>query len=477
MKKISLILVLTISITSFFCSRSAEPIKIADIGEKEYQPEEWGKVYPFHYELFMQTGEPTETGLSFYKRGWDDDGKIYDKLSQFPFLALLYNGFGFGIEYNEPRGHFFMLSDVLEIDASRRKPGGVCLTCKSSYAQELFEKHGVDFFSKPFADVLEFIPQKHRTLGVSCISCHDPGNMSLRILNSFTLIKALEFTGTDIKKLTHQDMRSLVCAQCHVTYVVRKDSQMNSVDLFFPWQKSRYGKISIEDIISVIRSEPAYLEWTQALTGFRLGFIRHPEFELFSNNSVHWSAGLSCADCHMPFTRAGSYKISDHRVMSPLKNRMKACLQCHGQSEEWLRARVKFIQDRAISLYIRAGYATATCAKLFELTRRELNSGIKLDQQLFVLARENYEQAFYRLVFFGAENSVGFHNPPEAMRILGDAALFASRCEGLLRQLLASSGIQVPEKVDLELQKYLQDRGQRRLQFKREMEFADPFGE
>ena len=48
-------------------------------------------------------------------------------------MALLFNGWGFGVEYNEPRGHYYMLIDQLEIDPSRLKAGGVCLTCKSPY--------------------------------------------------------------------------------------------------------------------------------------------------------------------------------------------------------------------------------------------------------------------------------------------------------------------------------------------------------
>jgi formate-dependent nitrite reductase cytochrome c552 subunit len=33
-----------------------------------------------------------------------------DKLDKYPFLALPYNGWGFGIEYREPRGHHYRSS-------------------------------------------------------------------------------------------------------------------------------------------------------------------------------------------------------------------------------------------------------------------------------------------------------------------------------------------------------------------------------
>ncbi len=475
MKTIALIPLLVLAAAG--CSRQAEPVKIAEIKDGEYEPKEWGKVYPLEYEGWAATAEPTPAGRSVYKRGWDTDGKVYDKLSEYPYMALLFKGWGFGIEYNEPRGHMHMLADVLAVDPARRKAGGACLTCKTPYAQELQEKYGTDYFSKPFAEVHALIPKNHQTLGAACIHCHDPKTMGLRILNRFTLGKALLAMGVETNRLTHQEMRSLVCAQCHVTYMVKKDADMHSVNVVFPWMNSKFGRIAIEDIIKTIRSDPAYLEWTQEVTGFKLGFLRHPEFEIFSNGSTHWSAGLACADCHMPYVRSGSYKISDHRVMSPMKSGLKACLQCHTEGVDWLRARVLAIQERATSMQLRAGYATATAAKLFERVHQAQKEGKTIDATLYARAKDYYEEAFYRTTFIGAENSNGFHNPTEVMRVLGDAVAFAGKSEALLRQALAQAGVSVPEKIDLELDKYLQNRGEKKLPFDPAVEFKDPFGQ
>jgi len=81
-----------------------EPVLVGTISANEFTPEKWGKVYPFHYESWLQTEQPKPTGKSQYRKGWDTDKVIYDRLSEYPFSALLYNGWGFGIEYNEPRG-------------------------------------------------------------------------------------------------------------------------------------------------------------------------------------------------------------------------------------------------------------------------------------------------------------------------------------------------------------------------------------
>lgn len=451
---------------------AVRPVKIAD---GEIDPAEWGKAYPVHYDLWKKTEEPTQPGKSKYKKGFDADNITYDKLSEFPYMALLFNGWGFGVEYNEPRGHAYMLKDQLEIDPSRVKAGGVCLTCKTPYAPTLEKEKGIDYYSKPWAEVHAMIPEKHRELGVACIDCHDNKDMSLKLSREFTLGKALEAIKVDRSKITHQEMRSLVCAQCHVTYSIPKQDG-KSVSIYFPWQGSSWGDISVENIIKQIRTDKSVEEWTQTVTGYKMPFMRHPEFELYSRNSVHWMAGAACADCHMPYTKVGANKVSDHRVTSPLKNDLKACQQCHTESPEWLRNQVTAIQDRTVSMMIRSGYATATVAKLIEKVHVLQAAGKQIDQKLYEQAKDFYMEAFFRSLYIGAENSVGFHNPTEAMRILGDSTAFAMKAEALLRQALTKAGEEVPLNVNLELDKYLSERGKKKLMLQKDVEFKDPFG-
>jgi nitrite reductase (cytochrome c-552) len=88
-------------------AEKVQPVKIAD---NDYEPANWGKAYPVNYELWKKTEEPTPAGKSKYKRGFDADRITYDKLSEFPYMALLFNGWGFGVEYNEPQGHAYMVT-------------------------------------------------------------------------------------------------------------------------------------------------------------------------------------------------------------------------------------------------------------------------------------------------------------------------------------------------------------------------------
>jgi nitrite reductase (cytochrome c-552) len=452
-----------------------EPVKTVVIADGDYDPAHWGKAYPLEYDSWLKTKEPKPTGASKYKKGYDKDLVIYDKISQFPYMALLFNGWGFGVEYNEPRGHYYMLIDQLEVDPSRLKAGGVCLTCKSPYAPKLAKDMGLDYYRLPYLEVHSKIPVAFQKLGVSCVDCHDNKDLTPKITHP-TLNRALKDLGKNPDQLARQEMRSLVCAQCHVSYVIKKDADMKSIDVFFPWQGSREGDISMENIIKVIKSDPSFLEWKQTVTGFKLGYIRHPEYEFYSRNSTHWQAGVACADCHMPYQRVGVNKISNHNVMNPLKDNMRACQQCHAEPPQWLKDRVIATQDRTVSLMNRAGYGAAVTAKLFEMAHKAQAEGKAIDQALYQRAKELYEQAFYRVVFMGAENSVGFHNPTEGTRILGDAVALAAKAEALLREALAKAGVPAPADVNLELAKYLNNRGVKSLKFKPDMEFKDPFG-
>jgi len=56
---------------------------------------------------------------------------------------------GVCVEYNEPRGHWYMVTDQLEIDPSRIKAGGACLTCKTPYAPILEKQMGLSYFADP----------------------------------------------------------------------------------------------------------------------------------------------------------------------------------------------------------------------------------------------------------------------------------------------------------------------------------------
>jgi nitrite reductase (cytochrome c-552) len=225
-----------------------QAVLVGTIAENEFDPEKWGTVYPLHYESWLKTKEAKPAQKSRYRKGWDTDEVVYDRLSEYPFAALLYNGWGFGIEYNEPRGHYFAVIDQIEIDPSRTSPGGVCLACKSPFHKSFTEKFGMTYLNAKFKQALEMYPEKHRELGPACIDCHKSSDMGL-LTNKLHIEKGLMMIGKN--NPTRQEMRSLSCAQCHMTYYVPRDKKGKvAADVLPPWTGSTWGNISIENIIT-----------------------------------------------------------------------------------------------------------------------------------------------------------------------------------------------------------------------------------
>jgi nitrite reductase (cytochrome c-552) len=364
-----------------------------------------------------------------------------------------------------------MLRDQQEIDPSRVRAGGACLTCKSPYSDDLYAEYGEEVMAMPYDEAVGLIPEQDRELGVGCIDCHDNETLELRSPR-WTMERALDDIG--LTSPNEQQRRIIVCGQCHCTYSVMKREGV-SIDVNYPWQGGSWGDISVETVIENLESDPARTEWTQSVTGFGLGFIRHPDVEFFTDGSVHFKAGLACPDCHMPYTVVDGFKTADHDVMSPLKQDMRACIKCHPETPEDLKSQVIVLQNRNVSMLIDTGYAVAANAKLFEIARTRLDTASPDVAEALDGAAGHYRQAFYRVVYMGAENSMGFHNPSEGGRILRDAMAHSLRCDGALRQLLAAEGIEVPDEVDLELGTYLIGRGEKQLGFVREQLFEDPF--
>ena len=433
-------------------------------------PAKWESLYPVQYAQWFATSQARPAGKSGYKRGFDD-GYTYDKLSEFPFMPVLFKGWGFGIEYNEPRGHWWMLRDQQEIDQSRVKAGGACLTCKSPSADALHTQYGEKMMSMPYQEAVNLLPEGERQLGVSCIDCHDTETLALRSPR-WTVKNALKAIG--LPEPNAQQQRIIACGQCHATYsVMKRDGQ--SVDVNLPWEGGAWGDISIEDIVANLKTDPARQEWVQDVTGFKVGFIRHPDVEFFTDSSVHFNAGVACPDCHMPYTVVDGVKTSDHDVMSPLKRDLRACIKCHPEDAAELKAQVLKIQDRNASMLIDTGYTVAANAKLFQLVNSRIATTSPEIKPEYERAKSHYLEAFYRLVYMGAENSMGFHNPSEGGRILRDAMAYSQRSDAILRQLCARNGVTVPEEIDLQLGTYLTGRGTNKLGFVKDQLVPDPF--
>jgi nitrite reductase (cytochrome c-552) len=268
---------------------------------------------------------------------------------------------------------------------------------------------------------------------VACIDCHDPDTMQLRVTRPGFLngIKALAKSNDPVphlisierwrkgdrkkdydvhKDATRQEMRSLVCGQCHVEYYFKGKEKM----LTYPWHKG----LKVQQIESYY-DEVGWKDWKHPDTGANVLKAQHPEFELWSQG-IHARSGVACADCHMPYMRQGAIKISDHHIRSPLLNIARACETCHRYPEEEIKARAEAIQDRTHDLLIRGEEATVALMNAISNARK---AGAT-DEQLKA-ARALHRKAQWRLDFIAAENSMGFHASQESARILAEAIDYA----------------------------------------------------
>jgi nitrite reductase (cytochrome c-552) len=222
---------------------------------------------------------------------------------------------------------------------------------------------------------------------------------------------------------TRQEMRSFVCGQCHVEYYCGPKAT-----LFYPWNNGLKVE-QIESYYDTYKFDDGhrFYDWQHAETGAEALKAQHPEFEMWSQG-IHARSGVSCADCHMPYTREGALKVSDHWVRSPLLNISRACQVCHPYSEEEIQSRVAAIQNRTSTLMQRTSKALTD---MLDAVAAAKNNGASQAQLSPLL--ELQRKAQWRLDFVAAENSMGFHAPAEAARILAESIDFARQGEGQAR--------------------------------------------
>ena len=161
---------------------------------------------------------------------------------------------------------------------------------------------------------------------IGCADCHNPETMDLTITRP-ALIEALALRGEDVSKATHQQMRSLVCAQCHVEYYFdkkRPDAEGANY-LTFPWTNG-YGP---EDMLKYF-DDLGFSDWTHTLSKAPMIKAQHPDYEVYMTG-IHAERGVSCADCHMPYVSEGGLKYSNHHVTSPLKYVTQSFQNCQIQ--------------------------------------------------------------------------------------------------------------------------------------------------
>jgi nitrite reductase (cytochrome c-552) len=376
---------------------------LTEIAAMEPDSEKWGVNFPNQYTTLLKTetnNERTAFGGS----------EPYSRLEQNPRLVTLFAGYPFSIDYNEERGHLNSLTDVRATGRINEKTPGTCYSCKSADNPTLWDKMTMaDYDKTPFAILGEQIKEP-----IGCANCHEANTMKLIVTNP-ALEEALVAQGMDWRTFTRQEMRTVVCANCHVEYYFKGDGKY----LTFPWENGT----NIDQIAEYYTKE-GFKDWDHQQSGAPMIKMQHPEYEMFTAGSTHYNAGVSCADCHMPYTRDGAAKFSSHDVHSPLLDAEKACGQCH-TDVTYVTNRVSTIQNQVSQTMAATEEAIVAAIQAIEAAAAQES----VDTALLDEARQLHRQAQLRWDFVSAENSMGFHNPEEVLRILAAATDLARQAQ------------------------------------------------
>ncbi len=486
---------------------AVSPKSVVELSDDNPTFDFWGKNYPDYLDMYLivEKEKPKETEFG--------GNLAYSKLIRYPQLTQLWAGYPFSIDANEERGHFWIQVD--QMDTARNNKdflnshgfagfGGqptACMNCHSGWTPWLLKNTAkgdwVAFNSTKYWTMIKTVPavngiaensKEHsgphggKRMGVTCADCHNPTDMSLRIsrpglINSLVL-RGYEKDPVQGVKADRNEMRTLVCAQCHVEYYfkptgtkvkvmgesIAQDSskkwwngtqktydefdswrdgnkpteiEVDGLELIYPWSAWEKGKpFRIEmfdehyDKARNLEGGKAFkFDWSHKITKAPMLKIQHPEYEMYSG-SVHAANGVSCADCHMPYVRKGAKKVTQHNITSPLFDVNSSCKTCHNQSEEYLKAQIADIQ-KSVAFDLRsAEYATVSLIWDIKKIRDELGKQGKNDEQINAILKdvlELHRRGQMRGDFVGAENSTGFHNPREASRMLLQAVEMARK--------------------------------------------------
>ena len=386
----------------------------------------WGENFPREYDTYVQTKDTSFRSLF-------NGNAMIDMLEVDPRLVVLWAGYGFSKDYNQGRGHYYAVSDLRQSlrtgapkDANSGPMPSTCWTCKSPDVPRVMDRDGIaSFYSGKWA---RLGPEINNYIG--CADCHDSKTMNLRISRP-ALVEAYARQGKDINDATHQEMRSLVCAQCHVEYYFdkhRPDAE-GVPYLTFPWDKG----MSVEEM-EAYYDEKNFKDWTHKISKAPMLKAQHPGYEVYLTG-VHAERGVSCADCHMPYKSEGGVKFTDHQIQSPLNNVANSCQVCHREKTQQLvndvYERQKDVIESRDNLEKQLVQAHVEAGKCWELGATE-------EQMQDILMGIRHAQ--WRWDYAAASHGGSFHSPVEISRVIASGLDIVLETRLMLSRLLMQLG-------------------------------------
>ena len=400
------------------------------------QNEKFKQDYPREYETWAMTEDTTF-------RSMYNGSQETDELADRPEMVILWAGYAFSRNYNTPRGHKHCIEDLRKIlrtgtpglDGDGDMQPATCWTCKGPdvprMMRELSDSKSVfapdNYYAGKWSELGNEIVNS-----VGCSDCHDARTMDLRPARP-AIYEAWQRAGKDLTKASHQEMRSLVCAQCHTEYYFIKPDDPNNPGkanyLMFPQDKGMTCEAAEEYYDSI-----GFYDYIHPLSKTPILKAQHPGYEM-ALQGIHGQRGVSCADCHMPYKQEGGVKFSDHRITSPLANIDRTCQTCHREDAEVLRQNVYERQQktRESRTKLEKQLAAAHIEAKFAWEKGATDEEMKPVLQLIRSSQWRWDYAF-------ASHGASFHAPQEVQRLFSDGLVQAQEARLQLSKILARHG-------------------------------------
>jgi formate-dependent nitrite reductase cytochrome c552 subunit len=401
--------------------------------------------------------------------------------SRSPTFDKLMTPHGFTKKHDEPRSHIFMVTDHLLVDRAyggrfqlkswkditktgktwdilvdtgkelpqTAKAGNtVCFTCKTTDTilkwSYMGDPHPTTDLKRGGNPTAMDMAKKYIQNPMGCIHCHDPHAAKPRVVRD-ALIQAVAdrkegtypYDKEKSKKVTMTKIEfqrdgkpfraigllnkfdsNLLCAQCHVEYncnpgfdpktgasITMDDRRAN----YFPW-------VNVFDVQKRY-AEIGFTDFKHGVTGAPLTKLQHPEAETFWG-SKHERAGVECRDCHMPKAKDKKGKAFTYHGQRSARYMLRdTCVRCHTY---WSQDDAEYQVD-AIQNYIRGKMRKAEywLGQLIETYTRAKDLGVR--EEILKEVWPLHDKAHILWEWWTAENSDGFHNPPQARESLAQS--------------------------------------------------------
>ena len=160
-------------------------VRLVEVGEDDTDPAKWGINWPRQYDSYRLTALATRTRFGGHG---GSEALPEEKIERDPWLKRMFEGYAFSIDYRDRRGHAYMLDDQEMTKRLTKPQTGSCLHCHASImpvyrklgdgdAQAGFEKT----YEMSYQDLSKIVHDMGHAHPVSCVDCHDPATMALRV--------------------------------------------------------------------------------------------------------------------------------------------------------------------------------------------------------------------------------------------------------------------------------------------------------